>query len=471
MWHAANECRDGFSSKLHESFRNLRHREAVSEILSSISADVIAAARLGRTWPQLWIKQELNKCLPPEEGFEEFRSVVGLPASMRLQVKPIRSLRAAALTDASDYLEIEPAGEPFVNLPSRVVGQGDHRVLTGTARSMYVAAFPDAITRGRSGLVGIQDAVLLDYEGDEYRLIDDEIELDSAVFRSERDSAWIIVEPDASSALHVDQGFSLLGPNSFAFGHWLVEYLPKLVIAMQSGLLPPIPVLIDAGMARQHRQVLELLLPSGVNIIEVRPMQEVHARKLWCAPTVAYHPILARVNERFRYDFVAAPPQRFARIVQWMFERMAPVVGPASGAKRLYLARKPGSHRKMINREAIEAVAARYGFDRVYLEDLEFVDQIRLIRSGRFLAGPDGSAFFTAFFSRPGTKLCILNHPHTALMPTVTALADALGLESAVLTGPFYREDPDYPNHADYEINEQAFASFLDLWLGESSAS
>jgi capsular polysaccharide biosynthesis protein len=443
----------------------------VSEVLSSISADVIAAARLGRTWPQLWIKQELNKSLPPREGFEEFRRVVGLAPSTALELKPIRSLAAMALTHASDYLELEPAGERFVNAPPRVVGQGDERTLACTARSMYVAAFTGASMRGRSGLIGIDDVVLLDYEGDEYDRIDDEIELDSAVFRSEHDAAWIIADGDASRTLFIDEGFSLLGANSYAFGHWLTEYVPKLVIALQSGILPPVPILIDAGMARQHRQLLELLVPAGMDIIEVPPMHDVHAGRLWCAPTVHYHPVLARVNERFRYDFVASPPARYAGIFRTMLERMMPVVGPSSGTARIYLARKPGSHRKLVNRERIEAAAGRYGFDRVYLEDLDFVDQVRLLRSARFLVGPDGSAFFTAYFSRPGTKLCILNHPHTALMPTVTAPAEELGLASTVLTGPFTREDPDYPNHADYEIDEETFASFLETWLEEPTAA
>jgi hypothetical protein len=44
-----------------------------------------------------------------------------------------------------------------------------------------------------------------------------------------------------------------------------------------------------------------------------------------------------------------------------------------------------------------------------------------------------------------------LNHPYTELMPTVTALMDALGIESTVLTGAFRREHPDYPYHGDYE--------------------
>jgi hypothetical protein len=64
-----------------------------------------------------------------------------------------------------------------------------------------------------------------------------------------------------------------------------------------------------------------------------------------------------------------------------------------------------------------------------------------------------------------------LNHPYTELMPTVTALMDALGIESTVLTGPFRREHPDYPYHGDYEISEPAFASFLEEWVGSEATN
>jgi capsular polysaccharide biosynthesis protein len=212
-------------------------------------------------------------------------------------------------------------------------------------------------------------------------------------------------------------------------------------------------------------------MPDGMQIVEVQPMQDVYARKLWCAPALYYAPVLPKINHRFRYDFVAAPPARFARVMQAMLEDMMPSIGTTSGARRIFLARKSANKRKLINREAIEAIAAEQGFEIVSLEDLEFVDQIRLVRSARFVAGPEGSAFFVCFFARPGTRLCILNHPHTELMPTVTALMDALGVESTVVTGPFTREHPDYPYHGDYEIDEQAFASFLEQWLGSEATT
>jgi hypothetical protein len=374
---------------------------AVTEALASIPPEVIAAARLGRTWPQHWVKFELNKILPPEEGFEEFRRILELPVSLQLQSRPIRSLHAAAVAHAADFREIEPFGEPFVNAPPAVIGAGNHRVLACTTRTSYVASFRDALTRGRSTLVAVDDVMLLDYEGDEYRRIDDELELDSFVFRSEGDAAWVICERDRSRALEVDQAFTLLGPNSFAFRALIAEYLPKLAVAMGSGVLPPMPVLIDADMARQHRQALELMMPGDMQIIEVQPMQDVHARKLWCAPTLYYAPVLPKINDRFRYDFVAASPKRFASTMQSHARAHDACHWDDISDQRIFLARNPATKRQLINQDAIEAIAAQQGFQIVHLEALDFVDQIRLVRSARFVAGPEGSASLSVFSHDP----------------------------------------------------------------------
>jgi capsular polysaccharide biosynthesis protein len=308
------------------------------------------------------------------------------------------------------------------------------------------------------------DKILLDFENEELARIDDEIELDSALFRREGDGAWTIEEPSVDT-IRIEQCFSLLGPNTFAFGHWLFEYLPRLWIALQSGLMPRVPILIDQGMNRQHRQCLELILPDGTQIIEVKPMQRVEVGRLWFAPTFYYAPIYPQFNSRFRYDYVAAPPDRFRQIFQELLARMMPAIGPLDGAEKIYLARKPGSHRKMLNHQAIEEVAKREGFRCVYPEDMDFIEQLRLVRQAKHLVGPEGSAFFMAFFARPGTRTCVLNHPHTEYLTTVTALLEAAQVDCTVLTGPFRRVDPDdYVHHSDYEIDAEGFSDFLKRW-------
>src|SRR5215510_9259517 len=74
---APNECR-----------REFMDLGPINEVLACIPPDVLDHARRGRTWPQQWVKFELNKALPVWEGFEEFRRVLDLPPSMELQLWP-----------------------------------------------------------------------------------------------------------------------------------------------------------------------------------------------------------------------------------------------------------------------------------------------------------------------------------------------------------------------------------------------
>jgi hypothetical protein len=435
----------------------------MADPLAGFSDNEIAAARMGRTWPMLFVKQALAQ-LPVDQAYAQFAKTLQRPSDGKLSSKQLLAVRGIAEREGAFFRELEPAGESFVNQPCRTVGENDDRLLTNNKRSLYLAAFDQVATRGRSQLIEMPDKVLLDFEGEELARIDDEIELDSAVLRRNGDKLWVIDESPAD-ALHVDQCFSLLGPNSFAFGHWIVDFLPRLWITLESGLMPPMPILIDQGMSRQHRQYLELVVPQGTQIIEVKPMQRVEIGRLWFAPTFYYAPIYPQFNSRFRYDFVAAPPDRFRRIFQALLARMLPSVGPSEGVEKIYLARKPGGHRKMTNHQAIERAAEREGFRCVHPEDLDFVEQLRLVRQAKYLVGPEGSAFFLAFFAHPGTRACVLNHPHTEYLTTVTAMLDALDVDCTVLTGPFRRVDPDdYVHHSDYEIDVDVFSEFIRNW-------
>jgi hypothetical protein len=434
--------------------------------LAQLADSELAAARMGRTWPMLSIKDALL-ALPVTDAFPAFVDALQLPPASVLVRKRLTGAREFAERSNAFFRELEPAGESFVNRPPRVIGVGDHRVLSQVKRSLFVAIFENVATRGRSQLVEFPDEVLLDFEGEELARIDDEVKLDSAVFRLEDGEAWIVDAGDEDTIL-VDQCFSLLGPNSFAFGHWIVEYLPRLWIAMESGLMPDVAILIDKDMSRQHRQCLEMLLPAGTRIIEVKPMQRVLAGKLWFAPTFFYSPIYPQFNARFRYDLVAAPTDRFQRIFRGMLARLEQAIVPVEGREKIYLARKPSSHRKLVNHGEIEDVAERAGFRLVYLEDVDFVDQLRLIRRASHLVGPEGSAFFMGFFARAGTRVCILNHPHTEFLTEVTALLEAVDVDCTVLTGPFHRiEEGGYIHFSDYEIDPTVFLEFLQGWRDE----
>ncbi len=179
-----------------------------------------------------------------------------------------------------------------------------------------------------------------------------------------------------------------------------------------------------------------------------------------------YMPLHEKDNGRFKWDYLAAPPQRFATVIHEMARRVDQACPTAPGRERLFLARKPFRLHKLINHRAIETVAEARGFHVVHPEDLDFAEQACLLRRARFVVGPDGSAVnFLTWFAQPGTRLLSLSHDYTIGLPVLTALLSAIGIDVTVLCGRRLRFVDDYPEFADYTIDETAFLGFLDRWL------
>jgi hypothetical protein len=353
-------------------------------------------------------KQTLVRELGVEDGFAFYKEIFALPDSDRIERKAVTSLYEFAKQRGAAFHEIAPAGEPFTIAPPRVIGEGNHRTLEGTSRAIFVACLTDVRVRARSGFIEAGDAALLDYQADELVRIDDELDFDPAVFHAEDGAVWMIGPGDDADAVEIDEAFTLLGPHSGDFGHWMLDLLPRYIAASMSGALPPVPMLIDRSMPATERECLQLMLSPGTEIIDLEPFAAARVRCLWCASSPSYMPVLEKINERFRWEYIAGPPQRFAAIAREMAGRVAAAVATPTGSERIFLARKPHLLRKLVNTLEIEAAAAARGFAIVYPEDLGFAEQIRLLRHARFIAGPDGSALLLALFSQPGAAVRVI---------------------------------------------------------------
>ena len=76
------------------------------------------------------------------------------------------------------------------------------------------------------------------------------------------------------------------------------------------------------------------------------------------------------------------------------------------------------------------------------------------------------------FFARPGTKLCMFRYIDDVIAAQVdmTALFSELGVDVTVFTGRCTRPNVDFPPGSDFEVDAQAFSSFLDQWLSGTAA-
>ncbi len=414
-------------------------------------------------------KRALIDNLGLSDGFASYRKLVARPDHAELKLKRLLSLREFAAISRGAFRETAVAGEPFVVPPPKVVGAGKHHPLEGRARSMFVACLIDARVRCHSSIIEVDDFALLDYPGNELTRLDDQIDYDPTVFHATGDTAWVMTPKDDTTTIEIEEAFTLLGVFANGFGHWMIEYLAKFIGALLSGALPSVPVLIESGMPRSHRQAIELMLPDGSEIIELPRFAMAHVRRLWCAPTQVYIPIFQLQDEHFKWEHFVMHPTRMAVIIREMARRVDHAVARPTQIDRVFLARAPSLHHKLVNRAVIEVAAEARGFRVVDPSQLDFVEQVRLVRHASFIIGPDGSQMFLAFFARPGTKLCIFSNVEgvVEIQAEHGALYTELDVDYTVITGPTVHLDVVFSGESDYEIDEAAFCRFLDVWLEE----
>lgn len=400
-----------------------------------------------------------------DRAFRLCQQVLAVPGLERMTVRRFTSLRRAAEERALSFRELWPGGARFTLPPPRVIGEGNQAPLHGVDRSAYLACFENVAVRGRSALILSESDALFDFEGQEFSNFNDNPEYDPGVLHSTRETLWTMEprHPDMT----VDEAFLLSGAHTVDFGHWMVEYLPKYIIAALSGLPPHVPVLIDERMPSTHREALELVLSRESRIIVVPHLAPVQVGRLWCAPNPMYMGFYPTDWNQEIWAHEATEPARFATLVRELVRRAGSVLDEPTGCPRVFIARKPQRKKKLTNHREIEAVARTRAFKIVYPEDMSFVDQMRMAHHARHIVGPDGSGMFLGLFARPGARMCVLNPRYTLPLGDVNAMLASLGVDLTVMSGVETSNDDFCPFWYDYVIPMPQFSECLDRWLTE----
>jgi capsular polysaccharide biosynthesis protein len=193
---------------------------------------------------------------------------------------------------------------------------------------------------------------------------------------------------------------SLVGPGHLIYGHWLVDFLPKLYILRQSGIDPfAAKYLLPANTPQFALDWLQLLGISAGQFVFFEPYAEVIGAARVIVPT------LLRTSSRTHPLFRSA--------IEYLLSLI-----PARGARgredgtwhRVYLSRgvplREG--RKLLNRRAIEQIAADARYAVVRPETLSLADQLRMFALAKCIVGEYGSALHGSIFAPPGTVVCAL---------------------------------------------------------------
>ncbi len=188
----------------------------------------------------------------------------------------------------------------------------------------------------------------------------------------------------------------VIGPGFPIYGHWLIDFLPRLAIA-RNLLGPSFP---------------DFVIPLPEDTPDWVPAMMHH----FCGIEPAQLLRFSRQTDRLVCDRICVPS--FAHtgdyalhsFLRRFYDGFKPAMAPVA-RRRLCLSRQGfeastrGVWRILENREAFEALAVRHGYEIVRPEGLGFAEQIALFQSAAAVIGEHGSGMHGAIFAGAGTRV------------------------------------------------------------------
>ena len=198
-------------------------------------------------------------------------------------------------------------------------------------------------------------------------------------------------------------GIFMMGPGQDIYGHWLLDYAPRLMLA---GLVdgPEAPRYYFGNLPHWTAPILASF---GVSASAICP-----------APTsdFVYYPRIAMPSATKIGYRLSQPINRMA----WLRLKNMLLNMPITlqeriripNASQIFVSRKSwGSSRAIENASRLEEIAAKRGFTIVHPEEYSLPGQARIFNRARAILGEDGSGLHNIIFSEPGCRLGVVSIP------------------------------------------------------------
>nr|WP_314075915.1 glycosyltransferase 61 family protein [uncultured Roseococcus sp.] len=394
----------------------------------------------------------LKAARPPHHGWEVTEAHVSNVRSTCLdegflyqQILPERPIEPIALRFAAE-----------MPLPTARSGQLK-------APAVYFAVLEDCVAIPRCTLLLHRDRMIYDLAAHELaRLAVLGDHFGKRLLVRGRSGDQVLLERPTSAPLEHDEGLMMFGCQTHNYGHWCLEFLPRMLVFDRPGSGGAWPIIVDSGMPPTHLEALALLNTRGRPVIQIPDDRALRFERLGVAPVPTFFPCDS-VPGIF-YDAVWP-----ADVLGDLNQRILQALGlstearPAATGRRIFISRKGFSQRRLINEAEIAALLARRGFETVSPEEHSFEEQVRLFHSASVIVGSCSSGLTSALFCRPGTRVVGLIHAQPEFnYRGYASFLRAAGAEIEFVRGTTSFEPREHPYHRSYRIDPSQIAAPLE---------
>lgn len=222
--------------------------------------------------------------------------------------------------------------------------------------------------------------------------------------------------------LHHIQGraISLVTMKGEQFYHWIYDLLPKLASLERAGISihDADAIIINSTKSRFMKDTLEALGIPMEKVVDTQTYQHLKADELIVPST----PAGVGNPTRWICDFLRA---RFLPLKAEL---------PKGTSERVLISRANAPARKVLNEDAIEKVAVKYGFKKYTLEKMSYLEQVALFNQAKIILTPHGAGLSGLVYCEEGTQILEFYHPQY-VNACFYALANTMNLEYSYFIG------------------------------------
>jgi hypothetical protein len=254
---------------------------------------------------------------------------------------------------------------------------------------------------------------------------------------------------------------SLVGALDFSWGHFIVEYLPKLKLLRDYCCDEKITIVISDRLDKNCKEMVDFIKPSHWDVYELKAGQSLVCENLFYIDSTSWitdHSESLILGDSMLYQIALDALKEFSV----NFTKESIIRGRRS--KRIYL-RRAGNFRALSNCAEVDFLLDRYDFEVVYGDKLTLSQKAKLFDQAEIIVGPGGSGFSNIIFCRKDTKVitfCNKNRVWDTYLPTM-ADAFALNLKFLLSNEEDDIDDPHTSYGIDVALLEKEIISSLKL--------
>lgn len=219
--------------------------------------------------------------------------------------------------------------------------------------------------------------------------------------------------------------FSLVSRWSDNYWHWLFDCIGKWLLIKKTKPSGMPSIGCFAGLNIEQfgfkKQSLEALGVWEDRIVDLKPCSHFEFENLLVA------------------DLPSSIPYPDMDLIGAIREAFLGKSSVESLPKKVYISRGKSGSRRVVNEPELEETLKEFGFQKVYLEDLSFLQQVALFQNATEIFGQHGAGFTNLIFSTAGAQVFELFEPEF-VNPCYAILADKLGLNYKILFNSFAQQ-------------------------------